>query len=112
MKPFTEDVIRVIRNIPKGKVLTYGLVAALAGHPGAARQVARVLHTMSSAHNLPWHRVINGQGKISLPPAGGYEIQKKRLESEGVEFGRSNRVDLKQVLWDISSLDDIENGTV
>lgn len=107
MQPFTRDVIHIIQNIPPGNVLTYGMVAALAGHPGAARQVARILHSMSEKHDLPWHRVINAAGRISLRPSGGHDIQKHRLESEGVRFDRSGRVDFQECLWDVPAMEDI-----
>lgn len=90
---FTERVIDIIRAIPEGKVLTYGAVAALAGNPRGARQVSRILHSSSEKHNLPWHRVINSRGCISLPP-GGREVQRKLLEDEGVVFGTDGCIDL------------------
>lgn len=100
LNPFTEKVLAVIKNIPPGKVLSYGRVAALAGNPRAARQVSRLLHSMSEKHNLPWHRVIGANGRISLPPEGGYALQKALLESEGVEFSINDRIDLEAFLWD------------
>ncbi|MBN1410302.1 MAG: methylated-DNA--[protein]-cysteine S-methyltransferase [Spirochaetales bacterium] len=96
MKSFTEKVIQVIQKIPKGKVLTYGAVARSAGNAKAARQVARILHSMSTKHNLPWHRVVNGRGQISLEGRGG-DLQKSLLESEGVVF-TGNGIDLKVFL--------------
>lgn len=97
--PFTEDVLRIIRDIPPGKVLTYGRVAALAGKPNGARQVSRLLHSMSEKYDLPWHRVINAGGKISLKPSYGFELQKALLESEGVCFSKQETVDLNIYLW-------------
>ena len=96
---FTERVINLIKNIPVGKVLTYGQVAALAGNPRSARQVSRILHSMSRKHELPWHRVINIKGEISLPKYGGYDEQKARLQHEGIEFNDKDRVDLDKYLW-------------
>lgn len=84
--PFTEDALLVIKNIPQGKVLTYGRVAALAGKSNGARQISRLLYSMSKKHDLPWHRVINAKGKISLKPSCGYELQKALLESEVLYF--------------------------
>jgi len=98
-KSFHEKVIDIIKNIPPGKVATYGSVAACAGSPRAARQVVRILHSSSEKHDLPWHRVINREGKISLPPGRGYELQKMLLEKEGVVFGIGERVDLDRYLW-------------
>lgn len=96
MGSFTEEAVRVIRNIPYGKVMTYGQVAALSGNPRAARQVVRVLHTMSRKEKLPWHRVVNRKGEISLPHGQGFEEQKAFLEAEGIEVGASGRVDLNR----------------
>ena len=97
--PFTQKVKALIRLIPAGKVASYGLIAALAGNPRAARQVAWVLHTSSSADKLPWHRVVNRRGKISLKPFEGYEIQKQRLQQEGVVFDEHDTIDFDRFLW-------------
>ena len=81
-------VIRgAIRQIPKGKVSTYGAVAQAAGFPGCARQVVWALR---GAPGLAWHRVVGAGGKISLPGENGLE-QRMRLEAEGVAF-RGSRV--------------------
>lgn len=98
--PFTEAVIEAIKKIPKGKVATYGQVAAMAGSPRASRQVVRILHSSSKKHNLPWHRVINSQGKISLKKGLGYEIQQALLEKERVKFQLDGSIDLKKYLWE------------
>jgi methylated-DNA-protein-cysteine methyltransferase related protein len=74
---------RVVARIPKGKVATYGSVAAAAGYPGAARQVAWALHNNSAG--LPWHRVLGAGGRIRLPGESGFE-QRMRLQQEGVTF--------------------------
>jgi len=70
---FQQQVIRTIREIPHGKVCTYGRI---------------------------WHRVVNAGGRISLPKGAGYEMQKAMLEDEGVEFGRNDTIDLSRFLWD------------
>ena len=101
MNTFTRQIVDVIRAIPKGRVTSYGRVAALAGNPRAARQVSRILHTMSQKHELPWHRVVNASGKISLPRGRGYELQKALLESEGVFVSSSGAVDLSTYLWTV-----------
>jgi methylated-DNA-protein-cysteine methyltransferase-like protein len=80
---------RVVARIPKGKVATYGHVAAAAGYPGAARQVVWALH--NSSVGLPWHRVLGAGGRIRLPGAAGLE-QRMRLEQEGVAFAGSRVV--------------------
>ena len=92
MTEFTDTVIAIIKNIPKGKVMTYGQIAANAGNPWGSRQVSRILHSMSNTHELPWHRVINSKGEISLKGEGRM-IQEEMLKSEGIEF-TNNKIDL------------------
>jgi methylated-DNA-protein-cysteine methyltransferase-like protein len=96
---FEQRARKVIKKIPKGRVATYGLIATLAGSPRGARQVVRVLNLYSEKDRLPWYRVINREGKIALPRAGGYELQKQMLEDEGVVFDRNDTVDLEKYLW-------------
>ena len=95
MNLFTERVLRIIKGIPVGQVMTYGQVAAAAGSPRGARQVVRVLHSMSEKHKLPWHRVINAQGEISLTSGN----QREMLEMEGIQFGHNGKVDLNVYRW-------------
>lgn len=97
--PFCQRIRELIRRIPKGKVATYGHIAALAGNIGGARQVSWVLHSSSRKEQLPWQRVINSRGTISLKPGYGYERQKALLEKEGVVFDIQDRVDLRKYLW-------------
>lgn len=97
--PFTTRVIDIISAIPSGQVATYGSVARLAGNARAARQVARVLHTCSRKQGLPWHRVVNREGRISLKPSHGYEEQKTLLLQEGVVFSSDDRINLHQYHW-------------
>lgn len=99
MTPLTARIIEIIRNIPMGKVMTYGQVAAKAGSPRAARHVVRVLHSMSEKHQLPWHRVVNRSGCISLK-GESYIIQKQLLESEGIVFSHDDSIDLLEYLAD------------
>ena len=94
MQPFTLKVIEIILAIPAGKVMTYGQVAKAAGSPRGARQVVRILHTMSVKYNLPWHRVINAKGEIALKDMEGRNEQRTLLESEGVAVSPNHRVDL------------------
>jgi methylated-DNA-protein-cysteine methyltransferase-like protein len=96
---FFRRVAEVIKKIPRGKVATYGQIAVLAGNPRAARQVAWVLHSASDKEKLPWQRVINRAGTISLPRYGGYELQKALLVKEGVKFGAGDRIDLARFQW-------------
>ena len=94
MQPFTARVIDIIQSIPEGKVMTYGQVAALAGSPRAARQVVRILHSMSEKYILPWHRVVNKQGEIALSDDWHRSMQQSLLEEEGVELTLERRIDL------------------
>ena len=84
--------------IPIGKVATYGQIASLAGNNKAARQISRILHTASEKYELPWHRVINSQGKISLRSGDGFEMQKAMLESEGIQVS-VDKIELKKYKW-------------
>jgi methylated-DNA-protein-cysteine methyltransferase-like protein len=97
MQPVTNSVLEVIRSIPAGTVSTYGAIAIEAGMPGGpagARQVSRILASMSKAHALPWWRVVRKDGSIAMPEGNGLELQRSLLESEGVEFGLDGRIDL------------------
>lgn len=96
---FTQRVKQIIKKIPRGKVATYGQIAAYAGSPRAVRQVVWILNSSSRKDKLPWHRVINRNGKISLKPNHGYEIQKMLLEKEGVKFDKSESIDFEHYLW-------------
>lgn len=93
-------IYAVVRRIPEGSVATYGQVARLAGMPGHARQVGYALHALGAPSRIPWHRVVNRLGGISLRRLPGPEItQRKRLEREGVAFDARGRVSLAQHLW-------------
>ncbi|MFQ5798577.1 MAG: MGMT family protein [Bacteroidota bacterium] len=96
---FFRRVATVVKNIPRGKVATYGQVAALAGNPRAARQVAWVLNTVSLKQKLPWYRVINHRGKISLSEHNGYHLQRALLIHEGITFDSADRIDLARYQW-------------
>ena len=110
VSPFTDKVIRLIKAIPRGRVATYGQIAAYAGSPQGARQVVRILNVYGEKENLPWQRVINRRGTISLPKGGGYESQKKLLKKEGVNFERDDQVDLGRYLWHPAKLDKYLKG--
>jgi methylated-DNA-protein-cysteine methyltransferase-like protein len=96
---FSDKAKQIIKKIPRGKVATYGQVAALAGNPLDARQVAWVLHSSSRKDKLPWHRVINRAGRISLARGQGYETQKALLKKEGLRFGKGDEIDLNLYQW-------------
>ncbi len=95
MTPFTHEIIKIIQSIPAGKVASYGQVALYAGNHRGARQVSRTLYTCSKKYNLPWHRVINSKGKISLT-GEKFELQYRLLKEEGIEFGLNNTIDFKK----------------
>ena len=91
-----QDVWKVVSEIPSGHVLTYGEVARLSGMPRAARRVSQALRRAPRGMELPWHRVINAQGKISFPEdSSGWMRQKDKLENEGVVF-LNGKVDLER----------------
>jgi len=82
-----EIIWQIVAAIPKGKIATYGQVAISAGYPGYARYVGSTLKKLPSNTSLPWHRVVNSQGKLSFPPGSeSYNRQKSLLESEGIVF--------------------------
>lgn len=94
MRQFSSNVIQIIQQIPTGKVMTYGQIAEMAGNKRSARQVAWILSRASEKYQLPWHRVINSKGKISLPGDHGL-YQKKLLKDEGVLVDESSKVNLR-----------------
>ncbi len=96
-----QQIYNVVRQIPYGKVATYGQVAALAGLPGHARQVGYALYRAEEAEALPWHRVINAKGEISYSfiRMGGDNLQRQLLESEGVVFNKNERIDMTTFQW-------------
>lgn len=98
--PFTRNVRKVIRSIPRGRVATYAQVAALAGNSRAVRGVVWILHSSSEAHELPWHRVINSRGAISLPRGRGFKEQREKLVAEGVDVSRAGRINLERYGWE------------
>lgn len=99
MQPFTKIIVELILSIPRGRVTSYGTLAAMAGNRRAARQVVRILHTYSKKLDLPWHRVVNKKGLISLVNEQGYAEQRSLLESEGVTFKNDESIDLDKHMW-------------
>lgn len=92
-------ILAAVRKIPRGKVSTYGNIAEVAGLPRRARLVGTVLRQTPDSRGLPWYRVMNAGGRISLPAGSdAYARQKGRLEAEGVIF-RGERVDLQRYGW-------------
>jgi len=95
-KTWAVNVCHVIQGIPRGHVLTYGEVARLAGPGGSARRVSMAMRYAPAGVKLPWHRVINAQGKISFPEdSAEFLEQRKKLEAEGVKF-KIGTIDLQR----------------
>ncbi len=94
---FQKRVLEIVRKIPRGRVLTYGQVALLAGTPRAARQVGRTLYNYG--RSVPWQRVINRYGGLSTYKIGSGMEQRALLEQEGVQFSAEGTVDLKKYQW-------------
>lgn len=90
-------IYATLNAVPAGSVTTYGAIAKLVGC--GPRQVGQALRALPKDSKLPWFRVINSSGRISLPPGSGYEVQRERLEQEGVEFNLKGRVNLRRFGW-------------
>ena len=98
---FTERVFDVVRRIPRGKVATYGQVAALMGSPRSARYVGWALRRNTQPVEMPCHRVVFKDGSLAEGYAfGGEGVQRKLLEAEGVTFADENHVDMRACAWD------------
>jgi methylated-DNA-protein-cysteine methyltransferase related protein len=90
----------VVRRIPRGRVATYGQIAELAGLPGHARQVGYALHALPRGTTVPWHRVLNARGRLSLRREAGADLsQRIRLEREGISFDAAGRIALERLRW-------------
>lgn len=96
MHPFTERVVAIIRSIPAGRVMSYGQIASTAGSPSGARQVVRILHSLSEPLALPWHRVVNAQGRIAFADEEAHFTQRTLLQQEGVELDEQGRLNLEK----------------
>ena len=95
-----ERIYRAVRRIPHGRVSTYGDIAERAGLEGRARQVGYALHALPSGSRIPWHRVVNARGEISLRSGSdSHELQRMLLEEEGIEFDLRGRIDLARYRW-------------
>jgi methylated-DNA-protein-cysteine methyltransferase-like protein len=99
--PFRRLVYRVVARVPRGKVVTYGQVAAILGQPRAARAVGTALAALSGAYlnTVPWQRVIGASGRCTHRDGLSASVQRDLLEREGVRFDRRGHVDLKRVRW-------------
>lgn len=96
---FSEKVVYIIQNIPKGKVLTYGSIAQYAGNPRASRQVSYILHSSSGKYSLPWHRVVGKDGMLKLQDPLGKQMQIDLLSSEDIEIQNNTIIDFEHVQW-------------
>ena len=96
MTESTRRIMEQILAIPKGRVSGYRDIALKAGLPNGARQVVRVLHSLSEKFELPWHRVIRRDGSIALREGEGRELQIELLRAEGVEVSAAGRVDMRR----------------
>lgn len=95
-----ESIWQIVAAIPQGRVSTYGQIARIAGYPNHSRQVGSTLKNLPKGTKLPWHRVINAQGKISFPEdSEPYRLQRRRLEEEGVVF-KGGKVPLREYGWE------------
>lgn len=104
---FNQKVWEIVRQVPAGRVTTYGFIAGLIPPPGGmdagdyrawgARWVGSAM--AACPPDVPWQRVVNAQGKISLRPGGGGQDQRELLEAEGVEFSSGDKIDLKKYAW-------------
>ncbi len=103
MRDHRSDLYRkiwvAVQRIPKGRVATYGGIARVCGFPRHARLVGYALHNLPHGADIPWHRVVNAQGKISLPKRRGhYQKQKALLEKEGIVLLKE-RINLSSFIW-------------
>jgi methylated-DNA-protein-cysteine methyltransferase related protein len=98
MKALLAQIYTVIYQIPVGKVSTYGDIATMAGYPGYARHVGRALSNIPSESQLPWYRVINSRGMISLKGTD-FDRQLNHLIAEGIVISETGKISLKQYRW-------------
>jgi len=94
-------ILNIVKDIPEGKVATYGQIAALAGMPRRARLVGQVLAKLDDSDPVPWHRVVNAKGMISQRSRldGCEEYQRILLEEEGLTFDQGNCISLQTFQW-------------
>jgi methylated-DNA-protein-cysteine methyltransferase-like protein len=94
---FKEQVYAMVAQIPEGRIMTYGQLAALAGAAWAAWEVGQIAHT--GPGKLPWQRVVNKQGGLAAGYPGGREGHKKELQAEGIEVDDDYKVKVSELLW-------------
>jgi len=94
------DIYEVVAQIPRRRVATYGQIAELAGIPGQSRRIGYALSALSGNTSIPWHRVINAKGMVSLRSSSGSDqLQMRLLKQEGIVFDGSGRIDLARFQW-------------
>lgn len=98
MHLFQQQIYFILSLIPYGRVSTYGMVAKFAGYPGYARHVGKLLADLPKDSDLPWHRVINSKGQISLK-GSDLARQKAKLLAEGIKVNEAGKISLKKYLW-------------
>lgn len=97
---FFDKVYKTVKQIPKGKVATYGQIARMCGNARMSRQVGWALHVNPEPYTIPCHRVVNREGRLSPAFAfGGENVQRQLLEAEGVTFTDDNHVDIANHIW-------------
>jgi methylated-DNA-protein-cysteine methyltransferase-like protein len=102
----TESTLRILealKAVPPGRVSSYRDIALAAGLPNGARQVVRILHAMSRAQSLPWHRIIRANGRIALPAGAGKEEQIALLRAEGVKVSVAGAVEPRYFMAKVST---------
>jgi methylated-DNA-protein-cysteine methyltransferase-like protein len=100
MKIRFDAIYDVVVQIPKGRVATYGQIAELAGIPRQARRVGYALSALPKNSGVPWHRVVNARGEISIRSGGDRDpVQRRLLKQEGVIFDRAGRISLDRFKW-------------
>ncbi len=88
----------LVKQVPRGQVASYGQIAEIVGQGCDARRVGYAMHGTPEGSGVPWQRIVNREGKISQPGAGGV-IQRMRLEAEGIVFDKRGRIDMKRFGW-------------
>ena len=107
---FYDRVYGLVSQVPAGKVVTYGQVAVLLGAPAAARAVGYALSYLGGRDDVPWWRVVNARGAISLRGRGEHaDRQRRLLEDEGVRFNDDERIDLRLYRWWPGDADEVGN---
>jgi methylated-DNA-protein-cysteine methyltransferase-like protein len=96
---FFDQVHIIVKRIPQGRVATYGQIARLLDQPHAARTVGWAMRGVSEGSGVPWHRVVNASGRISLRDPDGAQEQRRRLEAEGIVFD-GDHIDLGRFGWE------------